>query len=286
MVKDNVESSWTSQDRTLELVLAHCRLRAVSRGAFDVEPVAHHGAAATSWTRPISTSMAPRARRCTISTARKQSIEFLKYDLVNLALSPARHPQVGRDWRRRWSRFALRALLWRAGYHRRRAERHLHRPSHCAILSISEFSGLRKVPGLTLTVDDARSWFAATDQTFDLIQMSMIDTWAATGAGAFTLSENGLYTLEGWRAFTGRLSDHGVFTVSRWYNPYDVSESGRMIALATGDADGCRRRRSSAAHVRRNRRPRSDTGARQECRSRLRNWQHCVKRRAASSSMS
>ena len=29
--------------------------------------------------------------------------------------------------------------------------------------------------------------------------MSLIDTWAATGAGAFTLSENGLYTREGWR---------------------------------------------------------------------------------------
>ena len=81
-------------------------------------------------------------------------------------------------------------------------------------------------------MDDARSWFAATDQSFDLIQMSMIDTWAATGAGAFSLSENGLYTLEGWRAFTSRLTDHGVFTVSRWYNPGDVNESGRMIALA------------------------------------------------------
>ena len=75
-------------------------------------------------------------------------------------------------------------------------------------------------------------WFAATDESFDLIQMSMIDTWAATGAGAFSLSENGLYTLEGWRAFTRRLTDRGVFTVSRWYNPGDVNESGRMIALA------------------------------------------------------
>ena len=98
----------------------------------------------------------------------------------------------------------------------------------------SSFSNLRAVPGLTLHVDDARSWFAATDRSFDLIQMSMIDTWAATSAGAFTLSENGLYTLEGWRAFTRRLTDRGVFTVSRWYNPGDVNESGRMIALAVG----------------------------------------------------
>lgn len=93
-------------------------------------------------------------------------------------------------------------------------------------------ANLAKIPGLTLHVDDARSWFASTNETFDLIQMSMIDTWAATGAGAFSLSENGLYTLEGWRGFVDRLNDDGVFTVSRWYSAGDVNESGRMIALA------------------------------------------------------
>ena len=61
----------------------------------------------------------------------------------------------------------------------------------------------------------------------------MIDTWAATGAGAFSLSENGLYTLEGWRAFLKTINDHGIFTVSRWYTPGDVNEMGRMIGLAT-----------------------------------------------------
>ena len=95
------------------------------------------------------------------------------------------------------------------------------------------FSGVTTLPNLRLYVDDARSWFASSQEHFDLIQMSMIDTWAATGAGAFSLSENGLYTLEGWRTFLGRLSDGGVFTVSRWYSPSDLNETGRMIALAT-----------------------------------------------------
>jgi len=94
-------------------------------------------------------------------------------------------------------------------------------------------SRLSTLPGLQLHVDDARSWFASTTQKFDLIQMSMIDTWAATGAGAFSLSENGLYTLEGWRAFLRTLTDGGVFTVSRWYSPGDVNETGRMVGLAT-----------------------------------------------------
>jgi hypothetical protein len=97
----------------------------------------------------------------------------------------------------------------------------------------SNFSNIDALPNLKLHVDDARSWFAATHEKFDLVQMSMIDTWAATGAGAFSLSENGLYTLEGWRAFLKTLNTNGIFTVSRWYNPSNVDETGRMIGLAT-----------------------------------------------------
>jgi hypothetical protein len=97
----------------------------------------------------------------------------------------------------------------------------------------SNFSNIDALPNLKLHVDDARSWFAATHEKFDLVQMSMIDTWAATGAGAFSLSENGLYTLEGWRAFLKTLNSNGIFTVSRWYNPSNVDETGRMIGLAT-----------------------------------------------------
>jgi spermidine synthase len=96
-----------------------------------------------------------------------------------------------------------------------------------------DFGNLQAIPNVKLHVDDARSWFASTHEKFDLVQMSMIDTWAATGAGAFSLSENGLYTLEGWRAFLHTINDDGIFTVSRWYSPDDVNETGRMIGLAT-----------------------------------------------------
>jgi hypothetical protein len=102
----------------------------------------------------------------------------------------------------------------------------LHEPG------FSEFVGLDKIDGVTLHVDEARSWFARSQETFDVIQMSLIDTWAATGAGAFTLSENGLYTVEAWQIFLRRLSPNGVFTVSRWYSPQRVAETGRMVSLA------------------------------------------------------
>jgi hypothetical protein len=62
--------------------------------------------------------------------------------------------------------------------------------------------------------------------------MSLVDTWAATGAGAFTLSENGLYTVEAWKIFLSRLTSRGVLTVSRWYEASVPDETGRLISLA------------------------------------------------------
>jgi hypothetical protein len=88
------------------------------------------------------------------------------------------------------------------------------------------------MPGVRLFVDEARSWFSRSSERFDLIEMSLIDTWAATGAGAFSLSENGLYTIEGWRTFFDHLTPTGIFTVSRWYAPSNIDETGRVMSLA------------------------------------------------------
>jgi hypothetical protein len=95
-----------------------------------------------------------------------------------------------------------------------------------------DYNRLADLSGTRLFVDEARSWFARTKERFDLIEMSLIDTWAATGAGAFSLSENGLYTVEGWQHFLNALAPNGVLTVSRWYNPEDISEAGRLLSLA------------------------------------------------------
>ncbi len=94
------------------------------------------------------------------------------------------------------------------------------------------FVGMEKIGGVTLVVDEARSWLARNREHFDVIQMSLIDTWAATGAGAFSLSENGLYTVDAWEIFLRRLTPDGIFTVSRWHAAQDVAETGRLISLA------------------------------------------------------
>jgi hypothetical protein len=95
-----------------------------------------------------------------------------------------------------------------------------------------QFAGIADWDGVTLVADEARSFLSRSRERYSVIQMSLTDTWAATGAGAFSLSENALYTLDAWEIFLNRLSSNGIFTVSRWYGPDDLGETGRIVSLA------------------------------------------------------
>jgi hypothetical protein len=98
-----------------------------------------------------------------------------------------------------------------------------------------DFTGhLDRDPRVQFANDEARSYLTRTDDQFDSIQISLIDTWAATGAGAFALSENSLYTTDAWDTFLDKLQPHGVLSVSRWFkheNPEPL-EVLRTTALA------------------------------------------------------
>ncbi|HOW52624.1 MAG TPA: hypothetical protein PLV42_11350 [bacterium] len=88
------------------------------------------------------------------------------------------------------------------------------------------------IPNVHLIHDEARSFIERTDLKFDIIQASLIDSWAATASGAFVLTENSLYTVEGWQAFLSKLSDRGVVTMSRWYYQKRPGELLRLASLA------------------------------------------------------
>jgi hypothetical protein len=92
---------------------------------------------------------------------------------------------------------------------------------------------LQQLPAVTLVHDEARSYVARSDQKFGIIQASLIDTWAATSAGAYVLTENGLYTREAWMTFLNHLTDDGILTMSRWYYESQPAETLRLTALAT-----------------------------------------------------
>ncbi|MGH7785955.1 MAG: hypothetical protein ACRERC_03760 [Candidatus Binatia bacterium] len=98
----------------------------------------------------------------------------------------------------------------------------------------ADFTGhLDRNPAVRLVNDEARSYATRTDERFDILQVSLIDTWAATAAGAFTFTENSLYTLEAWSMFLDRLTPSGVLTFSRWYFGIVPAETYRLVSLAT-----------------------------------------------------
>lgn len=97
-----------------------------------------------------------------------------------------------------------------------------------------DFTGhLDRNPRVRFVNDEARSYITRAVDRFGLIQISLIDTWAATAAGAFVLSENSIYTVEAWTTFLDHLTDRGVLSVSRWYFRSRPAEMYRTTTLAT-----------------------------------------------------
>lgn len=94
------------------------------------------------------------------------------------------------------------------------------------------FSGFDKIPNFELHNDEGRSYLTRSAEQFDLIQASLVDTWAASAAGAMALVENSLYTVDGWRVFYEHLRTGGIITFSRWNRGSDASQTNRLFAVA------------------------------------------------------
>ena len=103
-----------------------------------------------------------------------------------------------------------------------------------------EFSGgIYTHPRVRIAVDDGRSFVRRAPDQYDVIQASLVDTWAATAAGAYTLTENSLYTVEAFNDYLDHLTDDGVLTITRW-----VFDGLRLVSLAQ---EACEARGWSAA---------------------------------------
>jgi spermidine synthase len=99
----------------------------------------------------------------------------------------------------------------------------------------ADFSGhLNQQPGVSLVNAEARSYINHSSKRYDLIQISVVDTWAAIAAGGLTLTENRLYTVEAWSDFYRALNPGGLLSVSRWYDhPVSrLNEFYRLVAIA------------------------------------------------------
>jgi spermidine synthase len=71
-------------------------------------------------------------------------------------------------------------------------------------------------PNVHINVADGRSFIRNSGSRYDVIQMTLVDTWASTAAGAFALSENSLYTSEAFREYFEHLKPDGMIAITRW----------------------------------------------------------------------
>jgi spermidine synthase len=86
-------------------------------------------------------------------------------------------------------------------------------------------------PEVHIHVTDGRSYLRSTPQHFDVVQMTLVDTWASTAAGAFALSENNLYTVEAFREYFEHLKSDGLIAITRW-EFRQPREALRVVAVA------------------------------------------------------
>ena len=156
-------------------------------------------------------------------------LSYLKDDVINAAYLV--QPPASRGRRRgRRTRHSFRALLRRQAHQRNRDQsrdlrspdrqvRRFLRPSRSSCRS---FAGQCRSPQLHQPFDGR----------YDLVQISLIDTWAATAAGGLTLTENRLYTVEAWEDFYRALNPGGCCRYRAGSIRRHRGEFYRLVAIA------------------------------------------------------
>lgn len=88
-----------------------------------------------------------------------------------------------------------------------------------------------KRPPVHIVVSDGRSFIRGSRERYDVIEMTLVDTWASTAAGAFALSEGYLYTTEAFEQYFAHLKDDGFVAVTRWEFK-EPREALRVVSVA------------------------------------------------------
>ena len=98
-------------------------------------------------------------------------------------------------------------------------------------------AGILNRPGVTVVDEGARSYLHRTDEHFDVIQVSLADSFRPVLAGAYGVSENYLYTVEAFESYYSRLAPDGFLSVTRWAQT-PPSEGVRVVSVAVEALEG------------------------------------------------
>ncbi len=96
----------------------------------------------------------------------------------------------------------------------------------------AEFSGhLYTQPAVRLKVRESRQFLHATDEQFDLIQLSLLDSFVTSAGGLHSATESYLYTREAFELYLSRLTKAGMLAITRWLK-LPPRDSLRVISTA------------------------------------------------------
>lgn len=65
-------------------------------------------------------------------------------------------------------------------------------------------------------VDEGRSFITRSSEKYDIVYVPFVDTWASVSSGGLSVSENFLYTLQGFQQYYDHLTDTGKIVTVRW----------------------------------------------------------------------
>jgi len=71
-------------------------------------------------------------------------------------------------------------------------------------------------PEVHVRVAEGRGFIESSSRKYNLIQITLLDSFAASSAGVYALSENYLYTTEALESYIKHLSKDGVLCITRW----------------------------------------------------------------------
>jgi hypothetical protein len=84
-------------------------------------------------------------------------------------------------------------------------------------------------PRVNIVIDEGRNFVASREARYDVIKIAATDTWVASARGAYSLTENYLYTREAIRDYVDHLRPGAFLSITRWY----PQETLRLAALVS-----------------------------------------------------
>ena len=99
------------------------------------------------------------------------------------------------------------------------------------MLLVEAAADIYNLPDVELAVSSGRSYLRSTNNRYDVIQLSLTDSYHPVNSGAYSLGEDYRYTLESFSDMLDCLEQNGLLVVTRWLQE-QPSEWLRTFTLA------------------------------------------------------